>query len=124
MKLKTFSLLGLLIAVSGMLFLIEKNYILSKNPISIIIQIGAIAFMIWARITFGLRSFHATANTTQGELVTSGPYKWLRHPIYASIIYFSIASIIAFPCIETIIAVALIILGLSLRIILEEKSLL
>ena len=99
------------------------EYIITKNPISIIIQVASIVIMIWARFTFGFRSFHATANTTKGELVTTGPYRWLRHPIYASIIYFSCASIISYPFIDTIAAVILIISGLFVRMILEEKSL-
>ena len=118
------SLIGLAIALAGVFFLVEKKYILSKNPIAIIIQIFSIALMIWARITFGMRSFHAAANTTKGELVTNGPYRWFRHPIYASLIYFFVASIIAFPLIETIGAVILIIAGLMMRMLLEEKFLL
>jgi protein-S-isoprenylcysteine O-methyltransferase Ste14 len=108
----------------GVFYLIEKKYIFSSNPISIIIQVCAFLLMIWARITFGMRSFHAAANTTEGRLVTNGPYRWFRHPIYAAIIYFFIGCIISFPYIETIGAVLLIIAGLSVRMILEEKSLL
>ena len=123
MKLKIFSLIGLGIAVLGLFYLIKMEYIITKNPISIIIQVASIVIMIWARFTFGFRSFHATANTTKGELVTTGPYRWLRHPIYASIIYFSCASIRSYPFIDTIAAVILIISGLFVRMILEEKSL-
>jgi len=121
--LKTDSLIGLGIAVLGLFYLIAKNFILTKNPIVIIVQLCSIVFMIWARITFGIRSFHATADTTKGELVTNGPYRWLRHPIYASVIYFSWASVISYPFIDTIFAVILISGGLFVRMILEEKSL-
>jgi protein-S-isoprenylcysteine O-methyltransferase Ste14 len=107
----------------GALFLLDKNYIFSKNPITIIIQLCSAALMVWARITFGLRSFHAAANTTKGILVTHGPYYWLRHPIYASLIYFFAACIISYPFIETIAAVILIIGGLFVRMFLEEKFL-
>jgi protein-S-isoprenylcysteine O-methyltransferase Ste14 len=79
--------------------------------------------MIWARYTFGFRSFHATANTTKGKLVTTGPYHFLRHPIYAALIYFFWASVISFPYIETIVAVIFISAGLFTRMILEEKFL-
>jgi protein-S-isoprenylcysteine O-methyltransferase Ste14 len=120
---KTGSLIGYGIAVIGIFFLWEKNYILSQNPITIIIQLGSIVLMIWARFTFGLRSFHAASNTTKGELITTGPYRWLRHPIYASIIYFSWASVISYPFIDTITAVILISGGLFVRMKLEEKSL-
>ena len=44
--------------------------------------------MVAARITFGRRSFHAAANPTEGGLVTTGPYAYIRHPIYAAILYF------------------------------------
>ena len=124
MKAKIGSLIAYGIAVLGALFLLDRNYILSKNPITIIIQLFSFGLMIWARITFGLRSFHATANATKGKLLTNGPYRWLRHPIYASLIYFSWASVISYPFIETIAAVILISGGLFVRMILEEKFLL
>ena len=123
MNLKAASLLGLGIALAGVIYLVNKNYLISKNPIAIAIQLPSIALMIWARITFGMRSFHATANATKGGLVTHGPYHWLRHPIYASLIYFFSSCIIAFPFIQTIGAVCLIILGLYIRMMLEEKFL-
>src|ERR1035437_9922927 len=117
------SLIALGIALLGVYFLIDKNYIFSKNPIAIIIQLCSLGLMIWARITFGLRSFHATANTTKGGLVTNGPYHWFRHPIYAALIYFFCATVISYPFIETVGAVILISLGLFIRMILEEKFL-
>jgi len=115
------SLITLGFVFIGALFLVDKNYILSKNPITIIIQICSVGLMIWSRITFGFRSFHAAANTTKGGLVTNGPYQWLRHPIYASIIYFFGACLISYPFKETIVALILIISGLFARMLLEEK---
>jgi protein-S-isoprenylcysteine O-methyltransferase Ste14 len=123
MNLKIISLIGLGIALLGLFYLIDKHYVLSKNPITIAIQLCALGLMIWARLTFGIRSFHATANTTKGGLVTNGPYRWLRHPIYASIIYFFSACLISYPFIQTFGAVALIIVGLFIRMFLEEKFL-
>lgn len=123
MNLKIASLIAFGVAIIGILYLYEKKYIFSGNPISIVIQVCAVALMIWARLTFGVRSFNASANATKGKLVTNGPYRWFRHPIYASLIYFFIASIISFPFIDTIGAVLLIIAGLVVRMLLEEKSL-
>ena len=117
------SLLGFGIAVLGLYFLIFNNYVISKNPITIIIQLFSFFLMIWARVTFKSRSFHLTANPTEGDLVTNGPYRWLRHPIYAAAIYFSWACLIAFPKIEVLVAVLFITAGLFTRILLEEKAL-
>ncbi len=123
MNLKIASLLGLGIAVMGVFYMYDKHLIFSKNIITISIQVLAAGLMIWARLTFGLRSFHATANTTKGGLVTNGPYRWLRHPIYAALIYFFWSCVIAFPFKETIFGALLITFGLLIRIFLEEKFL-
>ncbi|WP_157961204.1 methyltransferase family protein [Lutibacter citreus] len=120
---KRASLIAFSISLIGFFFLVKKHLIISYNPFAITIQICAVIIMIWARITFGMRSFHANANSTKGELVTNGPYKLFRHPIYASIIYFFLACIIAFPKIETIIGVFLIVSSTYVRMILEEISL-
>jgi protein-S-isoprenylcysteine O-methyltransferase Ste14 len=124
MTLKTGSLIAFGIAILGIIFLIKNKYVLSHNPITIIIQLCSVGLMIWARITFGLRSFHASANTTKGKLITNGPYKWFRHPIYAAVIYFFWASIISYPFIQAVAAVILITAGLFVRMIFEEKFLL
>ena len=123
MNLKIISLIGLGIALIGVFYLNNLGYIFSKNPISILVQVCAFSLMIWARITFGIRSFHASANTTKGGLVTHGPYRWLRHPIYASIIYFFGACLISYPFIQTIGGVVLIVIGLFIRMIIEENFL-
>ena len=120
---KIISIIAFLVAVAGVLFLFTMDYIFSLLPIPIFIQVFSIGLMIWARFTFGLRSFHAAANTTKGELVTNGPYRWLRHPIYASLIYFFSASVIAYPFIETVIGFIMIVVGLYIRMIMEEKYL-
>jgi protein-S-isoprenylcysteine O-methyltransferase Ste14 len=50
--------------------------------------------MFWARWTFGFRSFHAAASPTAGGVVTTGPYRYWRHPIYAAILFFLWAGVI------------------------------
>ena len=117
------SLLGFGIAVLGLVFLIFKNYVITKNPVIIIIQLFSFCLMIWARITLKSRSFHLTADPTEGGLVTNGPYRWLRHPIYAAVIYFSWACLVAFPKIEALVAVLFITAGLFSRMLIEEKEL-
>lgn len=81
---------GLVACVFALYFM---GSLFGSGPISITVQVAAVVLMAWARITFGARSFHATANPTEGGLVTSGPYRYLRHPIYAAIFYFLWAGI-------------------------------
>ncbi len=120
---KTTSIIALITAILGMIFLIEKHYLFSPNPVTIIIQVMAAGLMLWARITFGIRSFHGAANTTEGKLVTNGPYRYWRHPIYASLIYFVWASVIAHPVLEVVLAALFISIALFSRALLEEQFL-
>lgn len=114
---------GYLIAVIGLTYLAYNGYIISDNFIISAVQILAFCLMIWARIIFKQRSFHLTAGTTKGGLVTKGPYKWFRPPIYSAVIYFSLACLFAFPKIEVLLAFILITCGLFIRMIFEEKAL-
>jgi protein-S-isoprenylcysteine O-methyltransferase Ste14 len=120
---KILSSSGYLIAVLGFSYLTYNGYIISGNFIISTIQILAFCLMIWARIIFKHRSFHLTSNTTKGGIVTTGPYKWLRHPIYSAAMYFSFACLLAFPKLEVFLAFFFIAFGLFVRIILEEKAL-
>ncbi len=92
---KLASVLGFVGLLLCMCYLVATGSFFGKGAISITIQIAAAIMMIWARIEFGLRSFHAAANPTQGGLVTGGPYRYIRHPIYAAILYFTWAGIAA-----------------------------
>src|SRR5208282_4732713 len=77
----------------------------------------------WARFTFGIRSFHGAANPTAGGLVRSGPYRYLRHPIYAAILYFLWAGIAAHLSISNILLALLASAGLGVRMFAEERLL-
>jgi protein-S-isoprenylcysteine O-methyltransferase Ste14 len=120
---KTISLLALAIAIAGLCVLINKHYIISSNPVAISVQLCAALLMIWARISFGLRSFHGAANATQGNLVTNGPYRWMRNPIYTAIIIFSFGCVIAYPYLITLALAILISVCMITRALMEEKYL-
>src|SRR5579862_6825169 len=83
---------------------LNHHAIFGTGPITIAIQVIAALLMAWARLTFGIRSFHGTANPTAGGLVTTGPYKYIRHPIYAAILYFLWAGISAHVSLVTVAA--------------------
>jgi protein-S-isoprenylcysteine O-methyltransferase Ste14 len=115
------ALAGLVACIFG-LFL--NNYaIFGSGPITIAIQVIAALLMVWARLTFGIRSFHGTANPTAGGLVTTGPYRYIRHPIYAAILYFFWAGIAAHPSLVTVAVGLLATAFTAVRIVAEEKLL-
>lgn len=67
----------------------------------IILALGVIlcalglGFAIWARIHLG-KNWNIEPSIQEGhELVTSGPYKWIRHPIYTGILFAFLGSTLA-----------------------------
>jgi len=83
----------------------------------------AALLMIWARVTFGMRSFHGTANPPAGGLVTTGPYRFIRHPIYSAILLFFWAGIAAHASPATLGLGVLVTVFTAVRMGAEEKLL-
>ena len=64
--------------------LVFRRALLGGNAPAIGLQAAAVLLMLWARAVMGSRSFHAGAAPTAGGLMTRGPYRFVRHPIYAA----------------------------------------
>jgi protein-S-isoprenylcysteine O-methyltransferase Ste14 len=79
--------------------------------------------MIWARFTFGRRSFHAAANPTAGGLVTTGPYRFIRHPIYTGVCLFVTAGAAAHVSLNSVLFCGLIWATSITRMLCEERLL-
>ena len=117
------SILGLLLAAAALAGLFFVHHLFAKGPYLLAVQVVAALLMIWARKTFGLRSFHAAASTSDGGLITTGPYRYWRHPIYASIIYFIWAGQVQAPGAVPLLLAATASLGLFARMLIEERFL-
>jgi len=109
--------------VLGIAALMYKGALFAVHPIAIAVQAAAVVLMIAARLTFGRRSFHAAANPTAGGLVTTGPYAYLRHPIYAAVIYFTWAGALSHLSPVSVAAAAMITAGAVTRMLSEERLL-
>jgi protein-S-isoprenylcysteine O-methyltransferase Ste14 len=109
--------------VAGLVWLVMRREILARSVAGIAIQAGAVGLMIAARVTFGRRSFHAAANPTAGGLVTHGPYRWWRHPIYAAVLYFIWAAALDHHSTPAVIAALLVTLVAGVRMYAEETLL-
>src|SRR3954463_1331814 len=107
----------------GMAGLYYSHALFAHHPAAIAIQIAAALLMIAARLTFGRRSFHPGANPTEGGLVTTGPYAYVRHPIYASILYFVWAGALDNFSLAACAWAALLTAGAIARMLMEERML-
>jgi protein-S-isoprenylcysteine O-methyltransferase Ste14 len=83
--LKALSIVGYLGMAGGIIAQFTTGNLFSSSPVVIGVQVGAALLFLWPWLTFGWRSYHVVANPTEGGLVTSGPYRHIRHPIYTAI---------------------------------------
>ena len=110
--------LGMLAGLSGLIWL---HSLLSRSIFVIAIQSFALVLFLWARITFGRRSYHVGANPTEGGLVETGPYRYIRHPIYTALCLFTGAGAAAHLSWKTGLAFGVILLFSLIRIFCEES---
>jgi protein-S-isoprenylcysteine O-methyltransferase Ste14 len=118
---KHLSLLAFLVAVAALAVLVLTKSLLAREPIAISVQAAAILFFLWARLTMGWRSFHATANPLESaRLVTTGPYGLVRHPIYVSLWVFCWAGVADHLSLLSVAMGLVVAAGLFGRMVLEE----
>src|SRR3954467_4218198 len=91
--LKNLSIVGYFGMIAGLLGLLAMRDLFSSSPLVISVQVVAFLLFLWARITFGRRSYHVVADPTEGGLVMGGPYRYIRHPIYAAMCLFTLARV-------------------------------
>lgn len=71
--LSAFSVVAFLSQVAVLIWMVLSGSLLGRGLTAQALQVLAVLLMVWARVTFGARSFHASAGPTEGQLVTTGP---------------------------------------------------
>src|ERR1051325_6337640 len=119
--LKSLSIIGYIGFIGGFLGLLALRALFSSAPLIISVQVLALLLFLWARITFGRRSYHVVADPTEGGLVTGGPYRYIRHPIYAAFCICTSAGVAAHWSWSAGVCGGLVLVSAVLRIFCEES---
>lgn len=86
--------------------------------------IGGTTLAIWSRHMLG-RNWSATVQLKQEhELISSGPYRFVRHPLYTGLLVLFIGSAIMIGDLRGLLAVAIMFASLWFKLRLEERWLL
>jgi protein-S-isoprenylcysteine O-methyltransferase Ste14 len=115
------SLLATSVLVLAVLALLFLHDLLATGVPGLAVQGLAALLMLWARLTLGRRSFHAAATPTAGGVIATGPYRYWRHPIYASILYFLWAGVASHRSTLTVGLALLASAALGARMVTEER---
>jgi protein-S-isoprenylcysteine O-methyltransferase Ste14 len=104
---------GLIIVVFIVLRVVrgKETLMVHSVPLQVIgvaLFIAGLALAVWARIYLGRNWGMPMTQRAEPELVTSGPYRFVRHPIYSGILLAVLGSAL---CTSLFWLVALVLLG-------------
>lgn len=91
-------------------------------PIGIAIQASAIALAVWARKHLGSNWSAAVVAKVDHQLVRTGPYKLIRHPIYTAMLGMHAGISIASGEWHAVVGLGMLMLAYARKIRLEERT--
>ncbi len=103
--------------------LILWSYTLVTGMVADIITLVGLIIALWARITLGGNWSTATVLKENHELITNGPYSYVRHPIYSGLLLMVFGTAIFFGHVAVFVAFALSAVAAWFRALEEEKLL-
>ena len=94
----------------------------STRILGVILCIIGAGFAVWARRTLGRNWSASSAEVKeQHELIQSGPYRWVRHPIYAGILFTLLGSFVENGKLRVLVFFLIMAVGMILRSRIEEQ---
>ncbi len=89
--------------------------------LGVAVTIAGLLFAVWAREHLGRNWSRSVTIKQDHELITTGPYSVVRHPIYTGILAGFLGMAIAISQVRGFIAFALVFLALLLKLRMEEQ---
>lgn len=84
------------------------------------VTLGGLLFAVWARLILGSNWSRSVTIKQDHELITRGPYRLVRHPIYTGILTGFLGSSVATGQLRGLLAFALVFVALWYKLRLEE----
>jgi len=103
-----------------------RRFFLQSPPVAVIgliLTVLGIAFAFWARYTLGQNWSSKVTIKVEHELIRSGPYAYVRHPIYTGILLALVGTALAIAEWRAVIAVTLAWVSFYTKARIEEKML-
>jgi protein-S-isoprenylcysteine O-methyltransferase Ste14 len=85
------------------------------------VTVGGLLFAVWARNHLGRNWSRSVTIKQDHQLIVTGPYALVRHPIYTGILTGFLGSVIALGQVRGIIALALVFLVVWYKLRMEEE---
>jgi protein-S-isoprenylcysteine O-methyltransferase Ste14 len=117
--------MGFVVIQFSILFYMGFNiYGIKFNYASLILFCISFALGLWAIFSMGIKNLSVFPDPkSNGIMKTSGPYRWIRHPMYTAVLVFSTAMFLMNPVWNMFYALLILVIDLILKLRHEEKLL-
>jgi protein-S-isoprenylcysteine O-methyltransferase Ste14 len=103
------------------LMILASGPLLAVNRLLLAAEAGGIALGLWSLAAMGRKNLNVPPTVREGaELITCGPYRFIRHPMYASVLVTFWALIIDRFTLLRLIAGMILTADLTIKMIYEE----
>jgi len=117
------SLLALPVLIAAYVILAVTGSLFSPSPLVIAAQVLAVGLSIWARRSFPKGAFRVAAAPAASAVIRRGPYRFIRHPMYAANLLFLWAAVLSHASAWTVALAVAVTAVVSVRIVFEERIL-
>jgi protein-S-isoprenylcysteine O-methyltransferase Ste14 len=81
-----------------LIFIALTGPLIARNPLFLSMEAAALALALWALLAVRIENIHVLPDVRpQSRLVRHGPYRWIRHPMYASLLLGTLALVLEAP---------------------------
>jgi len=117
------SIATVLIQFACIIYLIFDGSFLASSPILLGMQITGVAIGLWAMLV--MRRFNVAPDPLEdATLTTSGPYRWIRHPMYSALLLVALGAVLHHATSARIVVLAVLFVNLIVKLRHEEKLML
>ena len=113
----------LLIVIAAAVVLGATGNLFAASPLVVAAQAGAVGLSVWARRSFQKGAFRISAAPGSTSIIRDGPYRFVRHPMYAAALLFVWAAVVSHWSVWTL-AIGIVVAAVVVtRVVVEERLL-
>jgi protein-S-isoprenylcysteine O-methyltransferase Ste14 len=83
--------------IAALITLAVTGTLIARSPVFFLLQVAGLALNLWARASFPSRTFRVGPAPAGETFMRRGPYRFVRHPMYAAALLFFWAAIADHP---------------------------